>query len=348
MAIVLSFFDMVRRLRRSTRGRGRGNRVRRNILNIPRMLLSNRGTFRTSAGQSIQTVKSIFGLSGAPANPNSKSGSWWFTSLKIAGWFIFKLLTTALSTEGLALHADLHGRKDLTAVSTITGCIQMVYFGATDIIANSPFATTTTDPNTKTVNYNQCRLMGVKVRVTPGMQASKRSGMYAVAIIPLTEGDMDQPQTTITSFHDVMKLPNAVMDSTSRPMTVHYSPKVSEPAYQWSEIRYGHDDFVGKVAIGFMDYAANTQATVANEYDPVDAMFHVCFEGSAQVREPTSDPRHIRSMPKPRMNASSITVNDVPTPYEVPLSDVVYHKGLLYHDIPPSLVATPDSFESLG
>lgn len=303
----------------------------------------------TALGQVLAFPKKV-GESGKP-----DSGKWWIEGLKWAGYVVMQLITTLLTAEAMEAHRKsypLLGLERFTEAATVVGCVQVLYFGATDIIARSPVCRivptdTTALGSVTTVAFRQERLKFVHFRITPGVPVTKRGGLYAVALLPITE---IEAETTVErgrwTFSRVCNLPGAMVQATAQTANISYVPKVSDFAYQWKQLGVKHPEFALKLFIAYEDFSANTADTSA-EYSLTESAFHVSWRGGVHLREMENE-RVIRSTPYSGLNSEvGIATEYGRDVHQFDLDASRWVDGVIYHNPLEEVCPSPSDFESL-
>lgn len=302
-------------------------------------------TFKLGSG--ITPISAIGRILTFPRKVSAKgtpdTTKWWIEGLKWAGSVVMTLITTLLTEQAFEEHRLTLAEPEkcnYTAASTVVGSVQLLRFGATDILARSPLCRTffnkkVSDGVATVVPFRQIRLSSVSFRITPGVPITKRGGMYVVALLPITENEADSLiEADMWTFQRVARLPGAIMQSTVAPITLSYKPKRSEFAYLWKEIGGMHPEFALKLFIAYEDFSSNTADTSA-EYSLTESSFHIFWRGNVQLRE-VSNERIVRSKPSPGLNKDQITVTGRNEPFSIHLNDCHYENGVFYHDLPTS------------
>lgn len=351
--------------------RGRGNRRRggmrtaaravKRAMRAPRENIRPRKSIRTRAGHGVISWNTLRRLTIFPrkvGKDGADTTQWWLSTLKWVGSIALQLITVLLGSEGFEQHKVLYAsesQKRYTAGSAVVGSIQSLILGAEDLVASSPLTTLTKNGKVFLCKFHQGRIMHLRVTLIPGAPISKRGGTLAMALLPLTLGEnLDFAKSTDESekwtFDDVCRLPRAVVQSSSSPISVVYSPRIGELAYDWMDVGFPSGQGSTKVGgqkslrlvVAYMDVSSNS-ADVSEEYALTEASFELVFDGRVELRE-ISDDRELPTVPFSNRNVGQHLVCDYADKYFATDMDGEWVRGIFYHN-PPVKTEPPSPSE---
>lgn len=250
------------RIRKVPRGNRRPNRTTRNINIFKRRVqnVSNRPTLKprrpTFGNLAISTIRRLI------AYPAKKT-KWWIDEL------------TWKDNLPMQLHAVNAGAKNY-----VVGCGSTILFSTSTLLAPSPICVNAADK--KLIGFEQARILFIRATVTPIVNLSDRSGVFACAIVPLDNDE--QAEDASNDFHILSLQPNSVVRPMTRPISVSWSPTLQEHSFQWEDIK--KDKSVCALMVAFSDMALATADTDGSEYNPAKAGFEIIIECRLEVRRP--------------------------------------------------------------
>lgn len=258
-----------RRPRRNTRP---SNIFKRRVQNV-----SNRPTLKprkpTFGNLAINTVRRLIAY---PA----RQSKWWIDEL------------TWKDNLPLQLHtASAGGNKSYTV-----GCGSTILFSTSNLLATSPICVNVAAK--KLIGYEQARIMFIRATVTPIVNVSDRSGLFACAIVPI---DSDESTTDASNDFKILSLqPNSVVRPMTRPISVSWSPTIQEHAFQWEDIK--RTKHICALMVAFSDMALVAADSDGSEYNPAKAGFEILIESRIEVRRPgTAEVNEKLSSSNPRV-----------------------------------------------
>lgn len=250
------------RIRKVPRGNRRPNRTSRfnNIFKRRVQNVSNRPILRprksTFGNLAVNTIRRLI------AYPARKD-KWWIDEL------------TWKDNLPMQLHLANAGNKKYTV-----GCGSTVLFSTSTLLAPSPICVNASGK--KYIGFEQARIIFIRATVTPIVNVSDRSGMFACAIVPI---DHNEVQTDASNdFHQLSMQPNSVVRPMTRPTSVSWSPTLQEHSIQWEDIK--KENLQCALMIAFSDMALATADNDGSEYNPAKAGFEIIIECRVEVRRP--------------------------------------------------------------
>lgn len=175
----------------------------------------------------------------------------------------------------MQLHSTKAGSK-----TYVVGCGSTVLFSLSDLLSTAPICCH--NNHDIFVGYEQARIMFVRFTVTPIVNVSDRSGVFAcgVAATSVEETVADASN----DFRVLSQQPNSVVRPMTRPISVSWSPTLQEHAIQWELIQSAKP--VCALMIAFSDLALIKADTDGSEYNPAKASFEILVESRVEVRRP--------------------------------------------------------------
>lgn len=250
------------RIRKVPRGNRRPNRTSRssNIFKRRVQNVSNRPTLKprkpTFGNLAISSVRRLIAY---PA----RQQKWWIDEL------------TWKDNLPMQLHAANAGNKNYTV-----GCGSTILFSTSTLLSPSPICVNAN--NKKYIGYEQARIVFVRATITPIVNVSDRSGLFACAIVPI---DRDETTSDASNdFHQLSLQPNSVVRPMTRPISVSWSPSLQEHSFQWEDIK--RRNYICALMVAFSDMALIEADKDGSEYNPAKAGFEIIIESRLEVRRP--------------------------------------------------------------
>lgn len=193
----------------------------------------------------------------------AKKNKWWLDELE---W-------------GDSMPMQLHSTK-AGAKAYVTGCGTTILFSLSNLLSTAPICC----HNNKDVyvGYEQARIFFVRFTVTPIVNVSDRSGVFACGIAAT-----NVEETTADASNDFRVLaqqPNSVVRPMTRPISVSWSPTLQEHSVQWELIQSNKP--VCALMVAFSDLALAKADIDGSEYNPAKASFEILVESRVEVRRP--------------------------------------------------------------
>lgn len=250
------------RIRKVPRGNRRPNRTSRssNIFKRRVQNVSNRPTLKprkpTFGNLAISSVRRLIAY---PA----RQQKWWIDEL------------TWKDNLPMQLHAANAGSKNYTV-----GCGSTILFSTSTLLSPSPICVNAN--NKKYIGYEQARIVFIRATITPIVNVSDRSGLFACAIVPI---DRDETTSDASNdFHQLSLQPNSVVRPMTRPISVSWSPSLQEHSFQWEDIKRRNN--ICALMVAFSDMALIEADKDGSEYNPAKAGFEIIIESRLEVRRP--------------------------------------------------------------
>lgn len=250
------------RIRKVPRGNRRPNRTSRNSNIFKRRVqnVSNRPNLKprrsTFGNLAVNTIRRLI------AYPARKS-SWWIDEL------------TWKDNLPMQLHAANAGSKNYAV-----GCGSTILFSTAMLLAPSPICVNAS--GRKLIGFEQARIMFIRATVTPIVNVSDRSGVFACAIVPIDKDE--KVEDASNDFHQLSLQPNSVVRPMTRPISVSWSPTLHEHSFQWEDIKRGRN--ICALMVAFSDMALVEADKDGSEYNPAKAGFEIIIESRLEVRRP--------------------------------------------------------------
>lgn len=173
------------------------------------------------------------------------------------------------------LHAADAGGKSYTV-----GCGSTVLFSTATLLSSSPICVNASGK--KYIGYEQARIIYIRATVTPIVNVSDRSGLFACAIVPIDKDE--QASDASNDFYQLSLQPNSVVRPMTKPISVSWSPTLQEHSFQWEDIKLHRN--ICAFMVAFSDMALVTADTDGSEYNPAKAGFEIIIESRLEVRRP--------------------------------------------------------------
>lgn len=250
------------RIRKVPRGNRRPNRTSRNNNIFKRRVqnISNRPVLKprkpTFGNLTISTIRRLI------AYPARKD-KWWIDEL------------TWKDNLPMQLHLVNAGPKNYTV-----GCGSTILFSTSILLSPSPICVNSAGK--RLIGFEQARIIFVRATLTPIVNVSDRSGLYACAIVPI---DAKETQADASNdFHQLSLQPGSVVRPMTRPTSVSWSPTLQEHSIQWEDIKSSNRQCA--LMIAFSDMALTEADKDGSEYNPAKAGFEIIIEARVEVRRP--------------------------------------------------------------
>lgn len=250
------------RIRKVPRGNRRPNRTSRYSSIFKRRVqnVSNRPTLKprrsTFGNLAVSTIRRLIAY---PARQN--------------GWWIDEL--TWKDNLPMQLHAVNAGSKNYSV-----GCGSTILFSTAMLLAPSPICVNTS--KSRLIGFEQARIMYIRATVTPIVNVSDRSGVFACAIVPIDNDE--KVEDASNDFHQLSLQPNSVVRPMTRPISVSWSPTLHEHSFQWEDIK--NERKICALMVAFSDMALTDADKNGSEYNPAKAGFEILIESRLEVRRP--------------------------------------------------------------
>lgn len=222
--------------------------------------VSNRSVLKprrsTYGNLAISTIRRLI------AYPTRKS-KWWIDEL------------TWKDNLPMQLHAANAGSKNYTV-----GCGSTILLSTATLLSPSPICVNASGK--KYIGYEQARIVFVRATVTPIVNLSDRSGLFACAIVPIDKDE--QTSDASNDFHQLSLQPNSVVRPMNRPISVSWSPTLQEHSFQWEDIKINRN--ICAFMVAFSDMALTEADNDGSEYNPAKAGFEIIIETRLEVRRP--------------------------------------------------------------
>lgn len=250
------------RLRRTPRSnrRPRRNVTNANIFKRRVQNVSNRPVLKprrsTFGNLAINTFRRLIAY---PA----KQAKWWLDELE---WN---------DSLPMQLHTTKAGQK-----TYVTGCGSTVLFSLSNLLSTAPICCH--NNANAFVGFEQARIIFVRFTVTPVVNVSDRSGVFACGIAATNVDETIQDASN--DFRVLAQQPNSVVRPMTRPISVSWSPTLQEHSVQWELIQKNKP--VCALMIAFSDLALAKPDADGSEYNPAKASFEILVESRVEVRRP--------------------------------------------------------------
>lgn len=250
------------RIRKVPRGNRRPIRTSRNSNIFKRRVqnVSNRPVLKprrsTYGNIAINTTRRLIAY---PA----KKDKWWIDEL------------TWKDNLPMQLHAANAGAKNY-----IVGCGSTILFSTATLLSPSPICVNAS--GRKYIGYEQARIIYIRATMTPIVNVSDRSGLFACAIVPIDKDE--QTSDASNDFHQLSLQPNSVVRPMTRPISVSWSPTLQEHSFQWEDIKLRRN--ICAFMVAFSDMALVAADKDGSEYNPAKAGFEIIIEARLEVRRP--------------------------------------------------------------
>jgi hypothetical protein len=291
-----------------------------------------RNTQRASRGTySIDARRTFTLYPKQTKDDTSESETSWLDAIFKYGTIAAKLI---LATFATSLSAPL------TLSTTVVGAIQTILIGIDDLVMDNPFVELDTIRKTGStvilqmpkVDFKQAKLARIHVRIAPSAEVSKRGGLVAAVLIPLTREESDQFQKNFPdrsvytdsaavepldsyNFTQLQQFPNAVVRDASKPISIsqhatgfqamkHAFGTQVKPDYDFPGKTHG-GPVLYKLCIGYSDLATY-KADPSERYRPEESTFHISINSVLHLSEPGAT--WIRAQPYLAQSASYAAV----------------------------------------
>lgn len=149
-------------------------------------------------------------------------------------------------------------------------------------------AVATFNDGSYTVPFEQAKMLWIRVRIIPIVDAGSIGGCYTAALVPMdANGSIDDMPK---DFDSISRQPGSVIRCMTKPISISWSPSLVEHSIEWTEIGDANEKKnCVTLCLAFSDMAlskADPGGLSSTEYNPGKAAFEVYIEGSVQVRQP--------------------------------------------------------------
>lgn len=254
------------------------------------------------------SAASINGLRRMTAFPrklpkNGKPDPWWIEGLKWVGTTAMKLLITALTDEALQLHLQQHPlpvdhplNGKYLAAGVPTGCITMLAFDYSSLLAETDFVKQIEDTAFAKCHYRQARLEWVKITIHPVAHPNNRGGMIAAALTPISyrqfQDDFSVKDIEARDFNELLKTPGVVYKTATTPTNLVFSPKPSDEVYNWGVFGVQAPKTAPLSAVVYLHIGLtnlSSDASTTTEYALTHSLLDITMESRVHLREYDED-----------------------------------------------------------
>lgn len=283
--------------------------------------------------------------------PNAgKADPWWIEGLKWIGITAMKLLVTALTDEALQRHLQQHPLPDnhpLTgkylAASVPTGCITMLAFDYSALLAETDFVKSKQDTEIAQCHYRQARLEWIKITIHPVAHPNNRGGMIAAAILPISmrqfQDDFAVRDVEARDFNELLKTPGVVYKTATTATNLVFSPKPSDEVYNWGVFGVQAPNKSPLNAVVYLHVGLtnlSSDASTTTEYALTHSMLDITIESRIHLREYDED-LSCPLNPVQLLNAKdSVTWCEYNKRHNVKINKLFEHHGLVLRAVETS------------